>query len=154
MPRADVETVERLIPAPPEAIFALLADAAKHPEIDGSGTVRHAKGDGPTKLTLGSEFGMDMKLGINYSMVSTVIEYEDDRRIAWQTTSPVPLVGRLLGGRIWRYELEPVSGGTLVRESWDISQEKFKILVEPMRAKNRKGMAETLARIEDVVTST
>ena len=30
---------------------------------------------------------------------------------------------KLGGGRIWRYELEPVDGGTLVRETWDISQE-------------------------------
>jgi uncharacterized protein YndB with AHSA1/START domain len=154
MPRGDVESVERLIPAPPERIFALLSDAAKHPEIDGSGTVRQAKGDGPTQLTLGSTFGMEMKMGFSYSMANTVVEYEQDRRIAWQTTSSVPLLGRFVGGRIWRYELQPVKGGTLVRESWDISKEKVKLLVEPLRAKNRKGMTETLARIEDVVTST
>ena len=31
----DVVAVERVIPAGPAAIFALLADAARHPEIDG-----------------------------------------------------------------------------------------------------------------------
>jgi uncharacterized protein YndB with AHSA1/START domain len=154
MPFADVESVERLIPAPPDRIFALLADAAKHPEIDGSGTVRHAKGNGSTQLTLGSTFGMAMKMGLGYSVVNTVVEFEQDRLIAWQTRSPLPLLGRFLGGRIWRYELQPVKGGTLVRESWDISGEKIKLLLEPLRAKNRNGMTETLARIEDVVTST
>ena len=39
----DVETVERTIPAPPEAIFALLADPSRHHEIDGSGSVKAAK---------------------------------------------------------------------------------------------------------------
>ena len=34
---SDVESVERVIPAPPEKIFDLLADPAKHPLIDGSG---------------------------------------------------------------------------------------------------------------------
>ena len=33
----DVETVERVIAAPPEAIFAYLVDPRKHREIDGSG---------------------------------------------------------------------------------------------------------------------
>ena len=31
-------------------------------------------------------------------------------------------MGKVLGGPIWRYELEPVDGGTRVRESWDISR--------------------------------
>ena len=56
-------------------------------------------------------------------MVSTVVEFEQDRRLAWQTLPPYPLVQKVAGGRIWRYELEPVEGGTLVRESWDISKE-------------------------------
>ena len=46
-----------------------------------------------------------------------------DRRIAWQTYSTIGWLARFGGGRIWRYELEPVDGGTLVRETWDISQE-------------------------------
>ena len=33
----DVETVERTIPQPAEAIFAFLADPRRHQEIDGSG---------------------------------------------------------------------------------------------------------------------
>ncbi len=56
-------------------------------------------------------------------MTNTVIEFEQDRRIAWQTVLAGPL-GRFLGGRIWRYELEPVEGGTKVTESWDLSQDK------------------------------
>lgn len=151
--RADVETVERVIPAPPEKIFALLSDASRHPDIDGSGTVRKAKDKGSRKLTLGSRFGMEMRLGLPYSMVNTVVEYEDNRRIAWQTTSPIPGLNLFLGGRIWRYELLPVTGGTRVRESWDISQEKIKRAVEPMRARNREGMTKTLERIEALVTS-
>src|SRR5438105_3782836 len=119
----DVLSVERVIAAPPEAIFALVADAGKHPLIDGSGTVKEVKEGAPERLSLGSKFGMSMKVGIKYSMVSEVIEFEDDRRIAWQS-KPTGLGGRLAGGRIWRYELEPVEGGTRVRESWDLSQDK------------------------------
>jgi uncharacterized protein YndB with AHSA1/START domain len=152
MPNAsDVETVERVIPAPASAIFDLLADARRHPEIDGSGTVRGAKPETVERLGLGSKFGMSMKLGFKYSMVSEVVEFEADRRIAWQTRPPNSFGAKLVGGRIWRYELEPVEGGTRVRESWDITQEKVKLIVRPARKKTRKSMEKTLARIEEVV---
>jgi uncharacterized protein YndB with AHSA1/START domain len=149
----DVETVERVIAAPPEAIFAYLVDPQKHREIDGSGTVRDAKGQSQ-QLVLGSTFGMSMKMGLPYSMVSTVIEYEENRRIAWQTNGPTR-IGKLVGGRIWRYELEPVDGGTLVRESWDISQESAatRPLVRQGANKTRENMAKTLERIDTLVAS-
>lgn len=102
----DVETVERIIPAEASAIFDLIADPARHHEIDGSGTVRDAT-TGSQRLQLGSKFGMKMKAGLPYSMVSKVVEFETDRRLAWQTTSPLPVLGSLVGGRIWRYESSP-----------------------------------------------
>jgi uncharacterized protein YndB with AHSA1/START domain len=148
--KSDTETVERMIPAPPEEIFALLADPRRHKDFDGSGTVRNAK-NLPDSLSLGAKFGMSMHLGIPYSMVSTVIEYEPNRVIAWQTYPPGH-AHRLAGGRIWRYELEPVEGGTLVRETWDISQERLKALVQPARGKTIVGMTKTLERIEALLT--
>jgi len=146
---SDVETVERIIPAPPEVIFAIIADPSRHHEIDGSGTVRDAK-NVPDHLELGAKFGMSMKMGIPYSMVSTIIEYDENRRIAWQTRPPIGAA--LAGGRIWRYELEPVEGGTRVRESWDISQEKIKFLVSGARKKTRENMEKTLERLEAAAT--
>jgi uncharacterized protein YndB with AHSA1/START domain len=146
-----VETVERVIPAPPERIFDLIADPSRHHDIDGSGTVREAK-DTPSRVALGDTFGMSMKMGIPYSMVNTVIEYEENRRLAWQTRPP-GWMARMFAGRIWRYELEPVEGGTLVRESWDLSEEKGKGLVWRGRDKTRANMEATLARIEQLVTS-
>jgi uncharacterized protein YndB with AHSA1/START domain len=148
----DVETVERVIAAPPEAIFELLVDPRRHHDIDGSGSVREAKGE-PDRLELGSKFGMSMKIGVPYSMVSTVVEYEPNRLIAWQTRGPTPL-GQYVAGRIWRYELEPVEGGTRVRESWDISEESplTKPMVRRAAGATRKNMAATLERIEQLVT--
>ena len=150
---SDVVTVERTIPAPAAAIFAILRDPARHREIDGSGTVRDAKGESQ-QLELGSRFGMSMKMGLPYSMVSTVVEYEPDRRLAWQTRGPTPL-GQYVAGRIWRYELEPRDGGTLVKESWDISEESALTMPVVRRgaAHTRETMAKTLERIEDVVTA-
>src|SRR5947207_1196549 len=150
-----VETVERVIPAPPDAIFALLANPRRHKDIDGSGTVRDAK-DVPDHLELGSTFGMNMHYGGSYSMQNTVIEFEPNRRIAWQARPPRGAGGiwrQLFGGRIWRYELEPVDGGTRVRESWDVSKERNKWAVRAYGPKTRKNMAATLKRIEQLLAA-
>jgi uncharacterized protein YndB with AHSA1/START domain len=125
-------SVERVIKAPPEQIFALLADAGNHAGFDGSESVNHASQQS-VPLSMGSKFGMAMKgrketLFVPYRTTNTVVEYEPDRRIAWQTTA----MGGLLGGRIWRYELIPSpedTGGTLVRETWDVSQDKQKRVI-------------------------
>jgi uncharacterized protein YndB with AHSA1/START domain len=151
----DVETVERVIPAPPEKIFALLADANRHQDFDGSGTVKAAHDDAPKRLHLGSKFGMNMRIVMPYSMVSTVIEFDENRRIAWQPRPAYPIANRLAGGRIWRYELEPVPGGTRVRESWDITQEALltKATVRAAAGRTRTAMEKTLERLEQLVTT-
>jgi uncharacterized protein YndB with AHSA1/START domain len=150
----DVESVERVIPAPPEAIFALLADPSRHREIDGSGSVHDPKGT-PHRVKLGDTFGMAMKRVVPYSTTNTVIEFDDNRRIAWRTCS-TSFIGNVLGGPIWRYELEPVDGGTRVRESWDISTSKAEkplLRLGMVRKDTRNSMEKTLANIERLVTN-
>ena len=151
---SDAISVQRLVPSPAEPIFDLLVDPAGHADIDGGGTVRGARSGG-RRLAIGDRFGMDMHLGVSYSTRNTVIELEENRRIAWQTTASGPL-GNVLGGRIWRYELEPVEGGTLVTETWDLSQERWtsKPFVKlTMAGSTRQNMERTLARIEELVTA-
>jgi uncharacterized protein YndB with AHSA1/START domain len=153
MARSDVETVEREIASPPDTIFALLSDARRHRDIDGSGTVVEATGESEP-LALGSVFGMSMHLGIRYTTANTVTEFEPARRIAWQTR-PTAFYGRFTGGRTWRYELEPTDGGTIVRESWDISTEAplSRPLVRRAAQMTRRNMEQTLERIDKLVTS-
>ena len=148
-------SVERVIKAPAGAIFSLLADAGKHASFDGSESVNHAS-QKSVPLTMGSQFGMAMRgrketLFIPYRTTNTVIEYEPDRRIAWQTFG----LGGLVGGRIWRYELSPTDVGTLVRETWDVSQDKQKRMITSgsMPTQTEKGMAATLERIARLLES-
>jgi hypothetical protein len=149
-----VVSVERVIGAPAASIFAIVADASRHPEIDGSGSVKGLKKDAPRHLALGSTFGMSMKLGVPYSMSNKVIEFEQDRRIAWQTTLSGPL-GRFVGGRIWRYELEDADGGTLVRETWDITQDKQRFVLKagPVGKQTADAMTKTLERLAGLTES-
>jgi uncharacterized protein YndB with AHSA1/START domain len=145
-------SVERVIKAPPNRIFALLADAGKHASFDGSESVNRCTQES-VPLTMGSTFGMAMRarketLFIPYRTTNTVVEYEPDRRIAWKTTA----IGGRVGGRIWRYELSPApegTAGTLVRETWDVSEDKQKAMITSgsMPSRTEAGIRATLERI-------
>ncbi|HRW20196.1 MAG TPA: hypothetical protein P5181_15280, partial [Dermatophilaceae bacterium] len=61
---------------------------------------------------------------------------------------------RVVTGRVWRYRLEPVEGGTRVTETWDIGREAA--LSRPlvrrfMSDSTRTAMTRTLERIEQVL---
>jgi uncharacterized protein YndB with AHSA1/START domain len=150
-----VFTVERLISASPEVIFDVLAHPAKHSLIDGSGMLQGANEPDDGRLALGVTFGMAMKLGVRYSTVSTVVEFEENRRIAWQT-GPKGKLEPYVAGRIWRYELEPRGDRTLVRESWDITTDHQRALLrlgDIYSKKTRRDMELTLARLDALVTA-
>jgi hypothetical protein len=139
-PRVISDSID--VDAPPEAVFAILADPRQHSRIDGSGSVREML-RGPERLSKGATFGMDMKLfGLPYKIRNTVVEFEEGRRIAW----------RHFGGHRWRYELEPTAGGTRVTESFDYSRYGLvpRLVVElagfPQR--NREGIANTLVKLK------
>ncbi|GHF64720.1 uncharacterized protein YndB with AHSA1/START domain [Amycolatopsis bartoniae] len=129
----------RTIAASPEEIFALLTDPSKHALLDGSGTVRGAQPGGPEKLELGSKFGMDMKMGASYKILNTVVEYEENRLIAW----------RHFNGHRWRWQLEPVEGGTRVTETFDWSTARIPLLISVsfFPKKNKQGIDATLDRL-------
>jgi hypothetical protein len=122
----------------------VLADPAKHGIIDGSGTVKQAKGN-PQRLSLGSRFSMGMKMGIPYSTKNTVVEFEEGRLIAWQH----------FGKHRWRYTLEPVEGGTEVTETFDWSTARSPWFIEKMGypEKHPANMAKTLERLDTYVTT-
>jgi uncharacterized protein YndB with AHSA1/START domain len=147
----EVVSVERVIPASPEAIFDLIADPARHAEIDGSGTVRGTRGS-TESLALGSKFGIAMKMGVPYSMINTVVEFERPRVIAWRPDMTVPF-GARLGGRMWRYELESVEAGTRVHETWDITAQPLvtRLFMRGAAQRTKESMDATLARIEKIL---
>jgi uncharacterized protein YndB with AHSA1/START domain len=129
----------RVVNASPDAIFDVLADPSQHPSIDGSGTVKAAQPGVPARLALGSTFGMSMKMGAPYKIENTVMEFEENRLIAW----------RHFGGHRWRYELESVDSGTKVTETFDWSTSKSPFMIELMQApkRNAKAIEKTLERL-------
>jgi uncharacterized protein YndB with AHSA1/START domain len=143
--KARIVSVERLIRAAPGLIFEILADPRQHSKIDGSGSVKAAQISAPSRLSLGAKFAMNMKIGIPYKMTNTVVEFEENRRIAWQH----------FGGHIWRYTLEPVDGGTKVTEQFDYNGSKSVLMLKlrGSMGNNEKFMIKTLENIEKHFTA-
>lgn len=129
----------RIVKATPGEIFDLLADPSRHPEIDGSGSVKKAQTSAPSRLSLGAKFGMDMKIGMPYKITNEVVEFVENERIAW----------RHFGGHIWRYVLRPVDGGTEVTEQFDWNGSKSPVVLKVTGsiAKNEKSIVATLERL-------
>jgi uncharacterized protein YndB with AHSA1/START domain len=133
-----------IIAAPAERIFALLTDPAQHPLIDGTGSVLAVQAGGPDRLTLGSKFGMDMKIGAPYKILNTVVEYDQDRLIAW----------RHFYGHRWRWQLRPLADGLdsercEITETFDWSTARFPLLLtlSPFPRRNQRGIEKSLKRL-------
>jgi hypothetical protein len=121
--------VSRRVGVPAAVIFRVLADPRRHLELDGSGMLRGAVTTAPVS-GVGDVFIMKMyyvELG-DYEMNNHVVEYEQDRRIAWE---PAPGRGhrdaaeddRSRWGHRWSYELVPDGpDATIVTESYDCSR--------------------------------
>jgi uncharacterized protein YndB with AHSA1/START domain len=121
-------TVSRLVPASPAAVFRVLANPTRHIDLDGSGMLRGAVTE-TAVARVGDVFVMRMYYADHghYEMNNHVVEYEQDRRIAWE-----PEAGRghpghdapgARWGHRWAYTLSPAEpSGTLVTESYDCSR--------------------------------
>lgn len=132
------------IDAPPETVFAILADPRQHSRIDGSGSVG-AVINAPDRLTAtGDTFSVHMKLfGVPYRIRNRVVEFEENRRIAW----------RHFTANRWRYELEPTAdGGTTVTETFDASRAdgitNAVVRAAKFPERNHAGILATLQRLK------
>lgn len=134
-----------VVKAPAEQVFEILANPRRHPDFDGSGSVRGAIA-GPERLSMGAKFGMDMRLVVPYRISSQVKEFEEGRRIAWAH----------VGGHRWRYELEPLlDGSTRVTETFDATTARSARALKLMDAYNRntRAIEETLPRLAALAES-
>jgi hypothetical protein len=109
-----------------------------HSLMDGSGMVK-SNLSGPDRLYLGAKFGMRMRLGIPYVIKNQVIEYQDNKSIAWQH----------LLHNVWRYELQELDASTtLVIESWDGRKARSKWWVSDSDKWVPIAMAKTLVKLK------
>jgi hypothetical protein len=138
-------SVTRLVEADRQALFDVLADPSRHPLIDGSGSVKAARPGGPSRLSLGATFSMDMRLGTDYRIRNTVVEFDEPALIGW----------RHFNGHIWRYRLSGAPTGTVVTEEWDArgARNRIGLLLLGFPQRNRAAMIATLDRLADLVAT-
>ena len=107
--------VQRIIPAEPAAVFAVLCSPQGHVAIDSSGMLMDATGE-PVEA-VGDRFTVhmdrealgDRPLG-RYDVDVVITVYEPDREIAWTIEGQAkPFIGHVYG-----YRLEPDDDGTRV----------------------------------------
>lgn len=120
-------TESRDINARAARIFSFLADPAMHPQVDGTGMLRSATNNTPV-TKVGDVFFMSMTHWSrgNYTMENHVVEFERDRRIAWEPVAQVSdrgdfdSDGRNRESRCWGWQLDPLSDeSTRVTESFE-----------------------------------
>lgn len=142
MGNSRIVSVERVIHAPASKIFDILANPYRHHEIDGSGTVVEPKAGTTERLFLGATFAMDMKVKASYPTTNHVVEFEENHVIAWHHIAKF----------VWRYQLDEVADGTLVRESFDY-RKPWGLLIIPLGwpDKNKTSMEQTLSRLAAIV---
>ena len=131
----------RIVPAAAGDIFELLASPARHPEFDGSGTVREVRGRRtPERLSLGATFGMQMRWVAPYTILNEVVEFDEGRLIGW----------RHFAGHIWRYRLEPLGlRSTKVTEEYDPRPSRFPRATRLLgwERRNQDAIEHTLANL-------
>jgi hypothetical protein len=112
------------IAAPPEAVFAVLADPAAHAAVDGTGWVK-ASVDGGRITAAGQVFRMAMfhegHPDKDYETANLVEVYDEPRAIAWKTGTESETGELSFGGWWWRYDVEPDGDGTAVTLTYDWS---------------------------------
>ncbi|MHB8378478.1 MAG: SRPBCC family protein [Acidimicrobiales bacterium] len=133
----------RVVAAPASAVFALLADPRQHHTFDGSGSL-HELREGPQRLFLGATFAMNMKIGVSYFTRNVVVDFVENKTIAWHHFVHC----------VWRYDLDEVPGGTRITESFTYDNPAgLAVMAMGFPERNRRAMEATLERIESLVTS-
>ncbi|MEJ7794711.1 MAG: SRPBCC family protein [Nocardioides sp.] len=147
-------TVQRTIDAPTQAVFDVLSNPERHPELDGSGfVVSDEKTDRITGT--GQVFRMNMTgphMGGDYQTDNTVTGYDANHLLAWQTApadTPPP-------GWEWTWELAAQgSESTDVTLTYDWSNVTDPALLEKVKFPlvSQSELEDSLGRLASAVSS-
>ena len=142
------------IAVPPEEVFRLISDVTRMGEWSPECRRCHWVGEsgGPV---VGARFrGHNRRGWMRWGMQCRVTEVEPGRAFAFETVPFAPFRGK--AQTRWRYDLEPVDDGTLLKESfetlWIISL-VVRLGFGGLAARQvqlQTGMQDTLARIKEV----
>lgn len=106
--------VSALIAAPVEAVWEVVSDVTRHPELAGSGEVQFVEVLDERGLAEGRLFRSRQRMrGLDYVTVSRVVRWDPPYGFAWRVgTAFAPGVAQT-----WMFSLTPAVGGTRVENS-------------------------------------
>ena len=124
-----------------EQIFELIADPSQQPRWDGNDNLAEAP-PGQRIRAVGEVFTMTLTGG--GVRENHVVEFDEDRRIAWRPAEP----GQEPPGHLWRWELEPIdSSCTCVTHTYDWTQLTDETRVPYVRATTADNLQASLDRL-------
>ncbi|MGH3762463.1 SRPBCC family protein [Actinophytocola sp.] len=153
MQTLDHDQVTGHIAAPPQAVYALIADVTRMPEFSPE-IVRCTWLDGANGPAVGARFVAVNKVGDGPSWKNrpVVVTADSGREFAFSRTE------KFAGTLVWRYVFEPDGEGTLVTESYTVTRPITWLgwLIIRLfgggpdrRAVIRAGMERTVARVRE-----
>lgn len=154
----DTDEVSLVVAAPPEAVWPLVADVTRMPEL--SPLIARVEWlDGATEAAVGARFKAvnTVGRGPDWSNRPVITVVDAPREIAWERSEP------FAGTLEWRYRLDPVDGGTRVTESYRVVRPVTRLGwfvigtlygVKDDRALLRQGMLDTLERLRELAEQT
>jgi hypothetical protein len=151
MQMLDRDEISTVVAAPPDEVYALVADVTRTPEFSPD-LVSIRWLDGATGPAVGARFEAVNRNqhGKTWRNRPIVVAADPGREFAFARTEP------FVGTLAWRYRFEPVDGGTRITESYEvvrpISRFGWFLLDRVFRAGDRRaalraGMATTLERL-------
>ena len=144
MPVMEFETQ---INAPPDRVFAYVADLEKHTEWTHCEEIRKTSdgpvGVGTTYASRGKNFGMTTKEAVE------VTEYAPNQRFSWRTSGAMGMKFN------WSFELRPQDGGTLLIERLEPPKGVLPAIMGALVGNRaaRKQVPEGLAKIKATLES-
>lgn len=137
----------REIAAAAGQIFELIADPAQQPRWDGNGNLAEAS-MGQRVRAVGEVFAMTLTTGSIRE--NHVVEFVEDRRIAWRPAEP----GKEPPGHLWIWDLQPIdSARTRVTHTYDWTQLRDESRVARARATTADKLRRSLDRLAALAES-
>lgn len=151
MQTLDRDEVSTVVAAPPEDVYALVADVTRTPEFSPEVVSCRWLGDA-TGPAVGARFEAVNRSGSDRTWKNrpVVTVAQPGREFAFTRTEP------LAGTIVWRYRFEPAGGGTRVVEGYEVerpvSRAGWFVIERIFRGGNRRealrdGMRTTLERL-------
>lgn len=150
----DHDEVSIHVSASPEAVYALVSDVTRTPELSPE-VLACSWLDGATGPAVGARFKATNKAGrMRWNNRPVVVSAEPGREFAFARTE------RLAGTVEWRYRLEPVDGGTTVTESYRVTRRITPVgwfVIGTLAGRKdrrtdlRRGMEATLGRLKTLL---